>query len=38
VLFSLIGFTLLYAVLIVADVYLMKKYAIAGTADKATEA
>ncbi len=38
VLFSLIGFTLLYAVLIVADVYLMKKYAIAGTADIATEA
>lgn len=38
VLFSLIGFTLLYAVLIVADVYLMKKYAIAGIADKATEA
>ncbi len=38
VLFSLIGFTLLYAVLIVTDVYLMKKYAIAGTADKATEA
>lgn len=38
VLVTLIGFTLLYAVLIVADVYLMKKYAIAGTADKATEA
>ncbi len=38
VLFSLIGFTLLYAVLIVADVYLMKKYAIAGAADKVTEA
>ena len=38
VLTTLIGFTLLYAVLIVADVYLMKKYAIAGTADKATEA
>lgn len=34
--FSLIVFTLLYGVLMVVDVYLLKKYAVAGT--KAAEA
>lgn len=34
---SLIGFTLLYAVLMVADVYLLKKYAQAGPAAKPTK-
>ncbi|NOY77691.1 MAG: cytochrome ubiquinol oxidase subunit I [Calditrichaeota bacterium] len=33
VLTSLIGFTLIYGVLIVADIYLLKKYAKAGTAN-----
>ncbi|MCB0283559.1 MAG: cytochrome ubiquinol oxidase subunit I [Calditrichaeota bacterium] len=31
VLLTLLGFTLLYAILIIADVYLLKKYAVAGT-------
>jgi len=30
-LITLIGFTLLYAVLMAADIYLLKKYAVAGT-------
>ena len=33
VLFSLIAFTLLYAALMVADVFLLKKYAVAGTSN-----
>lgn len=38
VLTTLIGFTLLYGVLMVADVYLLRKFAIAGIADEAGEA
>jgi cytochrome bd ubiquinol oxidase subunit I len=30
VLFSLIGFGLIYALLMIADVYLLRKYAVAG--------
>lgn len=38
VLFSMLAFTLLYAVLMVVDVYLLKKYARAGIVDSAPEA
>jgi cytochrome d ubiquinol oxidase subunit I len=38
VLFTLIGFCLLYGALMVADVYLLKKYAVAGTAPAGQQA